>query len=91
MTSRLRDEGGFGLIELLIAMTVMSIGIFALVAGFSSRLHAQPREQDRDGRRGRRQADGDASGAARTQHSVIDDCDSGHLTAEYSIAMGHGV
>ncbi len=36
MTSRLRNEGGFGLIELLIAMTVMSIGIFALVAGFSS-------------------------------------------------------
>ena len=36
MTSRLRDEGGVGLIELLIAMTVMSIGIFALVAGFSS-------------------------------------------------------
>ncbi len=32
------SEGGFGLVELLIAMTVMSIGIFALVAGFSSGL-----------------------------------------------------
>jgi type II secretory pathway pseudopilin PulG len=30
------DEGGFGLIELLIAMTVMAIAIFAIVAGFSS-------------------------------------------------------
>jgi len=30
------DEGGFGLIELLIAMTVLTIGILAIVAGFSS-------------------------------------------------------
>ena len=30
------SEEGFGLVELLIAMTVMSIAIFALVAGFSS-------------------------------------------------------
>ena len=30
------SEGGFGLIELLIAMTVMVIGITAIVAGFSS-------------------------------------------------------
>lgn len=36
MPSRLRDQAGFGLVELLIAMTVMAIGIFALVAGFSS-------------------------------------------------------
>jgi prepilin-type N-terminal cleavage/methylation domain-containing protein len=34
--SRLREEAGFGLVELLVAMVVMSIGIFALVAGFSS-------------------------------------------------------
>ena len=34
--SRFRDEAGFGLVELLIAMTVTSIGIVALVAGFSS-------------------------------------------------------
>jgi type II secretory pathway pseudopilin PulG len=33
---RARQEDGFGLVELLIAMTIMSIGIFALVAGFSS-------------------------------------------------------
>jgi type II secretory pathway pseudopilin PulG len=30
------SEGGFGLIELLIAMTVMVIAIMAIVAGFSS-------------------------------------------------------
>ncbi len=36
MPSRLRDEAGIGLIELLIAMVVISIGIFALVAGLSS-------------------------------------------------------
>ena len=40
MMSRVRDEGGFGLVELLIAMTVMVIGIFAVVAGFSSGLGA---------------------------------------------------
>ena len=33
---RARQENGFGLVELLIAMTVISVGIFALVAGFSS-------------------------------------------------------
>jgi len=31
-----REEAGIGLVELLIAMTVMSIGIFALVAGLNS-------------------------------------------------------
>ena len=30
------SEAGFGVIELLIAMTVMAIGISAIVAGFSS-------------------------------------------------------
>ena len=40
MMARVRDEGGFGLVELLIAMTVMVIGIFAVVAGFSSGLGA---------------------------------------------------
>jgi prepilin-type N-terminal cleavage/methylation domain-containing protein len=34
--SRLRGEKGFGLIELLMAMTMLSIGIFALVAAFNS-------------------------------------------------------
>jgi type II secretory pathway pseudopilin PulG len=38
MPVRVREEGGFGLVELLIALTVTSIGIFALVAGFSSGL-----------------------------------------------------
>ena len=33
-------DGGFGLLELLIAMTVMTIGIMAIVAGFSSGLIA---------------------------------------------------
>jgi prepilin-type N-terminal cleavage/methylation domain-containing protein len=36
LKTRLRAEQGMTLIELLIAMTVMSIGIAALVAGFSS-------------------------------------------------------
>jgi len=36
LKTRLRAEEGMTLIELLIAMTVMSIGIAALVAGFSS-------------------------------------------------------
>ena len=36
MPSRIREEAGIGLIELLVAMLVLSIGIFALVAGFSS-------------------------------------------------------
>ncbi len=34
--SRLRRQQGFGLVELLIAMTVLSVGILAVVAGFSS-------------------------------------------------------
>jgi type II secretory pathway pseudopilin PulG len=33
---RVRGEGGLGLVELVVAMTVLSVGIFALVAGFSS-------------------------------------------------------
>src|SRR3954452_14781874 len=32
----LREEAGFGLLELLIAMVVMTVGIMAIVAGFSS-------------------------------------------------------
>jgi prepilin-type N-terminal cleavage/methylation domain-containing protein len=36
LTTRLRADEGMSLIELLIAMAVMSIGIAALVAGFSS-------------------------------------------------------
>lgn len=34
--ARLRREDGFGLVELLIAMTVLSVGILAIVAGYSS-------------------------------------------------------
>jgi Tfp pilus assembly protein PilV len=33
---RLRQEAGFGLLELIIAMIVMTVGIMAIVAGFSS-------------------------------------------------------
>jgi prepilin-type N-terminal cleavage/methylation domain-containing protein len=36
MRARLHDESGFGLIELLIAMTVLSVGILATVAAFTS-------------------------------------------------------
>jgi type II secretory pathway pseudopilin PulG len=34
--SRLRNEKGFGLLELLMAMTMLNIGILALVAAFNS-------------------------------------------------------
>jgi prepilin-type N-terminal cleavage/methylation domain-containing protein len=33
---RLRNDEGFGLVELLIAMTILTIGIMAIAAGFSS-------------------------------------------------------
>lgn len=33
---RLRSEGGFGLVELLIAMVMLNIGLLAVVAAFSS-------------------------------------------------------
>jgi len=36
MVRRLRGEEGFQLIELLIALTILAIGIMAIVAGFSS-------------------------------------------------------
>jgi Tfp pilus assembly protein PilV len=34
--ARLRDERGFGLIELLLAMVVLNVGLLALVASFNS-------------------------------------------------------
>jgi Tfp pilus assembly protein PilV len=34
--TRLRQEGGFGLIELLMAITMLNIGILAIVAAFNS-------------------------------------------------------
>ncbi|MEJ7791504.1 MAG: prepilin-type N-terminal cleavage/methylation domain-containing protein [Gaiellaceae bacterium] len=40
MSSRVREQAGMGLVELLVAMTVMAIGIFALVAGFGSGIGA---------------------------------------------------
>ena len=36
MRVRLRSEGGFGLVELLIAMLMLNIGLLAVVAAFSS-------------------------------------------------------
>ncbi len=36
MRRRLLRQEGFGLVELLIALTVLTIGIFAIVAGFSA-------------------------------------------------------
>ncbi len=36
MRKRLRSEGGFGLVELLIAMVMLNIGLLAVVASFSS-------------------------------------------------------
>ena len=48
-----KSEGGFGLVELLIAMAVMSIGITAIVAGYSSGILAVDRAK----------ADGSTAGA----------------------------
>lgn len=36
MPARARDESGFGLIELLIAMTILNIGILAIVGAFNA-------------------------------------------------------
>ena len=70
MSKRIRDEAGFGLVELLIAMTIMSIGIFAVVAGFSSGIETnRARKQGLDGRRDRRQGDG---GIPRGVHGIAD-------------------
>lgn len=46
LSTRLRDEAGFGLVELLIAMTVMVVGITALVAALSSGIVAVKRAGD---------------------------------------------
>jgi prepilin-type N-terminal cleavage/methylation domain-containing protein len=43
MTCPRRDEAGFGLIELLIALTVLSIGILALFAMFESGIRSATR------------------------------------------------
>ena len=36
VTARLRHEGGFGMLELLIAMVVLNVGLFALVGAFNA-------------------------------------------------------
>ena len=43
MAARARAEEGIGLVELLIALTIMTVGIFALVAGFSSGIETNRR------------------------------------------------
>ena len=58
-----KTEAGFGLIELLIAMTVMVIAIMAIVAAFSSGMVALNRASQRiDRGHARRQPDGGATG-----------------------------
>ena len=46
LRARAREEGGFGLIELLIAMTVMLVGIFAVFGMFESGIHQIRRASD---------------------------------------------
>jgi Tfp pilus assembly protein PilE len=46
ISTRVREESGFGLVELLIAMTVMIVGITALVAAMSSGFVAVKRAGD---------------------------------------------
>lgn len=43
MRARLREEGGFGLIELLLAMLILNIGLLAVVAAFNSGIIAVQR------------------------------------------------
>ena len=45
ISTRVRDEAGFGLVELLVAMTVMVVGITALVAALSSGMVALQRAE----------------------------------------------
>ena len=67
------------LIELLIAMTVMSIGIAALVAGFSSGVVAITRATaDVDRRLARRQADGASTVRRRHRDCRSHDAASDH-------------
>lgn len=46
ISTRVREQSGFGLVELLIAMTVMVVGITAIVAGLSSGIIAVKRAAD---------------------------------------------
>jgi type II secretory pathway pseudopilin PulG len=46
ISTRVREESGFGLVELLIAMTVLVVGITALVAAMSSGFVAVKRAAD---------------------------------------------
>jgi Tfp pilus assembly protein PilV len=41
--ARLREEGGFGLIELLLAMLILNVGLLAVVAAFNSGIIAVQR------------------------------------------------
>jgi Tfp pilus assembly protein PilV len=45
ISTRMREETGFGLVELLVAMTVMVVGITALVAALSSGMVALQRAE----------------------------------------------
>jgi type II secretory pathway pseudopilin PulG len=45
ISTRVREEAGFGLVELLVAMTVMVVGITALVAALSSGMVALQRAE----------------------------------------------
>jgi type II secretory pathway pseudopilin PulG len=46
ISTRVREESGFGIVELLIAMTVMVVGIMAIVAGLGSGIIAVKRAGD---------------------------------------------
>jgi Tfp pilus assembly protein PilV len=46
ISTRVREESGFGVVELLIAMTVMVVGIMAIVAGLGSGIIAVKRAGD---------------------------------------------
>ena len=47
MRARVRDESGFGLIELLMAITILNVGVLAVVAAFNSGIFAIKRASQR--------------------------------------------
>ncbi len=75
ISTRVREESGFGLVELLIAMTVMVVGITALVAGMSSGFVARQARRGRVHRgRGRRQADGGVPRSSEIRCDLTSTC-----------------
>jgi type II secretory pathway pseudopilin PulG len=77
-----KSEGGFGLIELLIAMTVMVIAIMAIVAAFSSGMVALNRASRAS--TAATMADIQMEGYRKATYSTLPACSSGSWSADCS-------